>query len=448
MRLFQSKPRRLHTPIQSPVLFRLTMSLLLPSVIFFLVLSMLLPSIYNTGMQEDINAITQMTLANMGSTVENLEDRARSNAYQTLNFKEIRPLLFQNDVSNEEYFTAAFTLRTVISMNPDIDSIQLVRNGQVIMSQGGVSQLQDAYMDVASFLLEQPALLSLTPRVVENKNKKVFLLTTLHSNIIPVPGRETCIIVNYKADALLRDFSKETLSNGQRFLICKSNGRVLFAQGTSSFGADVSMAPFFKDALARNGKTNALPIEIDGARNIVHVQTASNGKYYLFYLSRTEELYKKTLSLRRLILGICLILFLGMLVAITIISKIVYRPIGNLYANIRRALGEDGRKNAISSESQALSSLFRKTVERLDNLERQQDSFLAERKNLFMQSVLHPACSLEDLKFRDTLEEFGVPITTAHAFRFVLLRLDHFHSLVDKHMHRTPSDFRQIHWKA
>jgi AraC-like DNA-binding protein len=437
MRLFQGKPKRLQIPIKSPVLFRLTLSLLLPSVLFFLVVSMLLPSLYNAAMQKDINAMAQMTLASIGSAVENLEDRARTNAYQTFKFKEVRPLLFNQNVSNEEIVAAAYTLSNVISMNPDIDSIQLVRDGQVILSQGGVGQLDDAYKDVKTFLKGPRPMLTLTPRVVENKNKKVYLLSTIYANIVPVQGRETCIIVNYKADALMNDINRKSLDNGQSFLICTKNGQVLFSNGTYTFGEDATMAPFFLSARASKGDIDSFPMEVNEILNVVHFHATANERYYLFYLSRTEELYKKMLSLRRLIIVICLVLFIGMLVAISWITKIIYRPIGNLYANIRRTLGEEGRKNAISSESQALSSLFRKTVERLDNLERLQDSFLAERKNHFMQSILHHGRIIEEPAFRDKLAEFGISTTAVHAYRFVLLRMDHFHSLVDKHAPET-----------
>ena len=438
MPLFHGKNIRMHTHVSRSVLVRLTMTLLLPSALLFLILTLQLPALYTGAMQDDIHAMSQLTLANMDTSLIALEERARSIAYQTFSDKAVRSVLLAGKQDREAMVQAAVRLRTVISLNPDIDSIQLVRRDEVLLDQGGSPLFEAAYRDVAPAIRRAPALLALYPRTLTQDRSERSMLTILYAAAFPVRPTDNCILVNYSREALLRSFDAGTDDGSRHFLIMDREGHMLFSDMDEERGAPspsasrIDMEPV-KAVLAENRPSGTCETQVDGKAFTVHYRTSEKERYVLLYFTETSQLYGRLAGIRRVLLLACAALLMALLLVVAWISRKLYTPIGNLYANIRRELGRTDPARALADETKALSALFRHTIERLDNLEQQQVDLRAERADRLVGQLLDATDPVEETLFSQSLAQCGVETGRLEAGMPMLVQLGHGKDWLARH---------------
>lgn len=410
------------------VFFKFFLSIIVISALSISVLAFSMFYWYGRNMTKDLKNTEKIALGNIDTVVSGYFNTAKRTSMEIYNNAEVRTLMFTGrEEWDENRQKACFRVLNSLSFNPGTVSILVLNQEKTLVNATKIGMLAlENYDKVFFSLIEKnnvskpiPWNLTISPR--ESYPIVSYFFAEKIKGTKEIDG---AVIVNLNMDIIHNEVFPEAMDGGRKYIIADKNGTVLLHNDMSLFGKDMNGEGYFRDILQSRKTSDYFYRKMDGREYSIGYILSKSKDYYIISVVEYKVSITQLIHSRNTMLVISAVILLIVLVISFFTSYRLYKPIDNIFTNIRSML--TGTKNESSyNELQVVSQSISSIVENLNAFER-------EKKTNGLRSMLESAKEMTGEELAGYTDLFqGIPVQGA-LYRVVVVRVGNFKEFIRK----------------
>jgi len=410
------------------LLYKLVLSLLLPSMAILIIISAFFTINYSNQSMKDIVSNSYIMLSNIIKPLDFVVESAKQTTFQIYKSPSIFSLISQK-YSNDDKLEVFTYLRNILAANSDINSVYIVKDGKSLIRTGGSALYEESDASIEA-LFQNNAVLNAVPRIITSNNGTLKLISIFYTD---VNLRKDNYFVLMNISLNKNSFSQNLfLQEDQKLLVTDRKGNVLAHSDSSLFAQNMADEEFFRacDLTQKNGTTS---VSSGKKRGIVSYVVSDNGKYFAFLLSDYNSFYATTRKTTNYIILFSLVLFILLVTLSAYISYKIYSPINSIFTNIKGLI-----RNKTPDETRMGGDLWHdartigKVIEMLNNNEQNGSGNERNIKNNFMFRLLSGRRGMTQNEFTQGMERFlHISKMNCSFYQAIVLRIDNIRGFLD-----------------
>ncbi len=380
---------------------------------------------------KDINSITELALSNIAVLGTNMFESSQNTAFVLYNDSYVKNLLSASEVNGLDIMGVTYDIERLKISNPSIFSVYVWNKSSIVFRTSRGIGYEEDYKTISEIVKKGLVLYPIPRKISNNRDKPVNVYTIVYHE--PGLGEDSAIVLNIDANALYNQVYTEFSNPEQDIFIVDKNGDILLHNDIESLSKNIKDETYFRNAFTTGSKSGSFTVNESGKKLVYNYVFTKNKKYIVFSKSEYSTLFSKVTKIRNTILFTCTIV-LGLIFLVSIIlSRWLYTPINNVFSNINMLFkgsnisqADNPENNEYKFISQAVGGL----VQRLNTLEKDNESNFNIMRMAFFKSILTEPENINKDTFRENILKYKVLNTINDSYCIVVMRLDNYNDFL------------------
>lgn len=408
------------------IFFQLLFSNLIVCVFAIILISVTVYFWFNAKSSEATHRNNCMVLNNTAVVMDNYISTAQRIAKELSYSEFIRRLFYSDsDVWNKDMFVTANSIVNSMTANSAVDSIYICTRDRVVLSTSK-SVLPNDYGDSMLALLSSTP--SNAPFLTSASGTSKKYLTVISGEISAGQGGyQNAVIVNIDIETMRQALYPEFAGQNQEIIVLDKDGSILFSQDRGLAGSRYASDRLLDVARQMSLADQMNLVQKENGRNYVYDVIRDSGFIYIYRSSYwTAKSYLLDSAFQFLMLS-GLVLLLAVIGSVLTFNSI-YRPINQIFLNIKTMFKDMPQGKPVLSELELLSDVtikakqainmyederLKKSLEELLKISRPlteaEGAFIRERTHLLFSSAVIAAvvkvCGFREFIAENTAED-------------------------------------------
>ncbi|MDF2924476.1 MAG: AraC family transcriptional regulator [Paenibacillaceae bacterium] len=427
---------RMRLPVHRSLFMRMVLYFVMIISLMTIVLSYGLYETFSKSTLDNLNNAYQRNLAQVSFSSRYMNESAQNLLWSVFSNPGTTVLMYQDTHNMNEVVPEVRKLNDLVETYPFVQSIYIynqkldrfiatgagaVSSSAQFYDQGAVSLLSDKERLRPS---EPIARLSTSPLHPEEAlNVYTYMLYELqHEN----GGVSGAVLVNIKAEYLQNLIQSSSELSGaaedSQTLVLSQQGQLMNPSARRPFLSDLSAMPFFRSMKDNSTGTGWLETEIDGKQSLVTYVTSDNFNWIFVQITPYAAILAKVHHVRSVTILISLLILAFSSIAAILLSRRLYRPIGQLVTSAQRVSEAGGNPQADKDHALADLHIVQDALTRayISNQGYRQD----EKRMMLKRLITDDAISEE--MAHSILEKHRLSADDQGAYWLLLVRVDHY----------------------
>jgi two-component system response regulator YesN len=320
------------------------------------------------------------------------------------------------------YSHAVSHTKSVLTANAFINSIYYFNNNEIVLNVTNKTESHDAQEKL--FNLVKSNNISVNPTIWEldlmNGGSVHTMTVFFHEGVSAGRNMDYAVAINIDLVELKSNIFADEDASGKSVFIIDRDGNTAMQWGNS---IDLDEEHIGRVILSEKPYQMFKSTIDDRYVNIHHLEV-EDGKLFIVSVMDYSQSISELIKARNvLLLSSVLIILVTILISI-IISHIIYKPLGNIFENIRRYITHPVMKTRGIDEVQLISNTLSGMVERINSLER------VNEQNMIVKMIISDDAARDDEL--DVIER-AVLMEKNAVYAVIVLRIDEFDALKEKY---------------
>ncbi|OAB42617.1 AraC family transcriptional regulator [Paenibacillus antarcticus] len=326
---------------------------------------------------EEINKINRISLQNTDTVFSSYLKDFQNYSVELYQNPNIRKIMFLDTLEWDSGIDNAVThIQNILSINRDtMNSVYVLNNTKTILSIS--EKFAESNADLQLFELvsshrtgESPIVWTMKDKYSGNEIKTMTFF--YHQGAQGSLGGAA--VINVDLEALAKTIFSEEPNKNQKMYIVDREGDVILHSDKSLFKPNIMDDPYFATILHSNKSYDSFILESQNKAISYSYISSSNDRYFI--ISEMEDTYtfSEMVNTRNIIFTYGLLMIMLALFIAGVITYFVYKPFGHVIKNIRSVYKEETNGYQHVDELQLVSNAFTNIVERINSLEKENDS--------------------------------------------------------------------------
>lgn len=413
------------------LLIKLLLSYLGTAIVAVLLITLLNTYWVKNESIKDINSITELALSNIGVLGTNMFESSQNTAFVLYNDSYVKNLLSSGEINGLDIMGVTYDIERLKITNPSIFSVYVWNKSSIVFRTSRGIGYEENYETISEIVKEGPVLHPIPRRISNNKDKPVDVYTIIYHE--PGLGDDSAIVLNIAANSLYNQVYTEFSKPQQDFFMVDKNGKVLLHNDAERLSTNIKNETYFRKAVAAGLSSGSFSAYEDGRKWVYNYVITKNKKYIVFSKSEYRMLFSKVTQIRNTILLTCSIVLVLIVLLSIMLSRWLYTPINNVFSNIsilfkgsNISQSDKPENNEYKFISQAVGSL----VQRLNTLEKDNESSFNIMRVAFFKSILTEPGNINRDAFRDNILKYKILNALNDNYCIIVMRLDNYNDFL------------------
>lgn len=425
----------------------------LNTILVWIIVAMLLPLstfaliAYNMSGQAILNNEYQANkkiLFQVKYNIDYMDDMILNSVISLYYNPEIRSIMYSEEIDFIELMKEINSLQTsIVNSNPFIRSIYLYnRKSDTYYTTTGELLFKDANFDKLLHSGREIPILKPIPRKMEYEaggsaggSENVvsyFMYDFKDDNNLPMGA----LIVNASTDWLLQNIDKVNLVDQS-----KQEEVIILDQETDIVGHDPEQRPLlaamrqsyldYRDAAQSDEPTGYFRTELDGETYLITYANVEKMNWTLIKAQKFDQVFRKVDALKTTFLvTTCVFLTIAIVIAV-LISRRIYRPIGDLVKRVGHAepLSRIGEPK---DEFTYLNEAFRHSIDLINEYHRRKSSEQEVMKSYFLRKLLIDSTSMTEQERDQAADAYRIALDFRRPMVVCIVKIDDYQAFRQK----------------
>jgi two-component system response regulator YesN len=424
----------MRTPIHRSLFMQMLLYFAITVSLITILLSYILYANFEKSTIASLNQAYQRNLSQVSFSSSYMNESARNLLWTIFSSTNTAVLMYQDTSNMEELVPEVRSLNNMVETYPFVQSIYIynqkldrfIASGANPISYGNQFYDDEVLRWIGQKQLPLPSvpLARMMPSPVSSAEPiKVYtyMLYDLKSENTGVSG---AVIVNVKAEYLqnlIDSFGRDLngADTGQT-LVHTQDGQVMNQTMERSFLADVSQEAYFKQILSSEKEAGWFENVINGEKSLITYVTPAQFDWIFVQIQPYDSVLANVQQIRKVTVSVSGLILLASIIASFILSRRLYRPIGQLVSSAKRVTGAEHGKEG----GQALADLH-VVQEVLTQAYVANQGSLQTEKRIMLKRLITDQQMPEEMG-RYIIDKYGFSIESKGAYRLLLVKVDRY----------------------
>ncbi len=413
------------------LLIKLLLSYLGTAIVAVLLITLLNTYWVKNESIKDINSITELALSNIAVLGTNMFESSQNTAFVLYNDSYVKNLLSSSEVNGLDIMGVTYDIERLKITNPFIFSVYVWNKSSIVFRTSRGIGYEENHETISEIVKKGPVLYPIPRKISNNSGKPVNVYTIIYHE--PGLGEDSAIVLNIDAKALYNQVYTEFSKPRQDIFIVDKTGKVLLHNDIERLSANIKNETCFRNAVAAGRSSGSFSVYEDGHNWVYNYVIAKNKKYIVFSKSEYSMLFSKVTKIRNTILLTCSVVLVLIFLLSIMLSRWLYTPINNVFSNINilfkgsnLSQPDKPENNEYKFISQAVGSL----VQRLNTLEKDNESSFNIMRMAFFKSILTEPGNINKDIFRDNILKYKILSATNDNYCIIVMRVDNYNDFL------------------
>ncbi|NMA65207.1 MAG: helix-turn-helix transcriptional regulator [Clostridiaceae bacterium] len=350
---------------------KLYLSVFVVSVISVIVLTLFMFYFFKDKTINILNRMNILELHNTETVFNNYIDAAKRSAMELYQNPTLKTIMLTGDKDwSGNYYNAVSHTRSIITANKFVNSIYYFNNDGIVFNVTNKTESYDSQKKLFDLVknnsvLNNPIIWDLN---VLNYNNQIRTMTVFFHEGVSNDGAIDCAVaINIDLNELKNSIFSKQAENGMNVFIISDEGDIVIQWGNSNTNLN---SEDLSRIITTDKSYDIFKSVIDNHEVNILTVPSENNKFFIVSVMDYNQSISDLIKTRNVLIISCLSIILVIIVISTIITKKVYRPIGNIFDNVREYVSNSSVKSKNMDEVQMISNTLNGMVERINSLEK------------------------------------------------------------------------------
>lgn len=394
--------------INNKFFLKLFLSVFVVSVISVVVLTLFMFYFFKDKTIDVLNRMNILELHNTETVFINYIDAAKRSAMELYQNPTIKSIMLTGDKDwSGNYYNAVTHTRSIITANKFINSIYYFNDNGIVFNVTNTTESYDSQKMLFNLVktnsvLNNPIIWDLN---VLNNNNQIRTMTVFFHEGVSSDGTIDCAVaINIDLNELKNSIFSKQAENGMNVYIISDTGDMVVQWGNNKY----NLSPKDLNRIITTDKAYDMFKSVIDNREVNILNVASeNEKFFIVSVMDYNQSISNLIKARNVLIILCLSVILITIIISIIISKKVYKPIGNVFNNVKKYVSFPSTKSKSMDEVQIISNTLNGMVDRINSLEK------VNEKNTIVKMItsnnLGSSTAIEIVKKTGILKSQGEP---------------------------------------
>ena len=416
----RTKSRKIN--IRNSLFIRIFLSILLISALSVLILTLGIFYWLNGKTIADINKANETMLLNTSSIFSTYEDFAKTYAMELYQNTNTKIIMFSGEREwNSRYSMAKNQIESTAAVDTLINSIYVFDRSGVALAASKSPVTNDSTNDLFKMMKTlnvEDSPVFWTMKATGNRSEVRVMTVFFHENLGNDGEFDGAVAVNIDMDILQKSIFTDKANVNQMLYVIDRKGNIVLQEPESDVN-DITGEDYANKIFTRNSDSGSLTEQIDSRKYNISFAVSSDKRYAFISKMEYNQSIGELASAGNMILTITGLILFAIICSSIIISYLIYKPVGNVFLNIRKLFNDSGNKNTNMNEIQLTSDALAKITEKINTFEKDRE----------ISTVIKLITSENDTVSKvsaDLLVKEGILNFTGNLYCIVIIRIANF----------------------